>query len=159
MWSRRAGSSLRDVRPLLLLPFVLVAALQFPATARDLETFTCFDGQVGTVSISERGVSGVSSYPMCDFSAEADGVCLFSFCQLSPGCLNGCERCPKPRRVRAGHLKWDRRAGRVLVCEPPQFCGTDADSIQPFDSSLRNRCVGTVEPGIFGRCQRDPTCP
>ena len=143
---------------------MLVAALQFPATARDLETFTCFDGQVGTVSISERGVSGVSAYPICDFGAEAD-VCLFSFCRPIGECRIGCQQhCPRPRRVRVGHLKWDRRIGRVLLCEPPQLCATDADCIQPLDAQfLRNRCVGTVEPGIFGRCQRDcqrdPTCP
>ena len=144
-----------------LLAFVLVVVLQVPATARDLETVTCFDGQVGTVSISERGVSGVSAYPRCDFAAEADGVCLFSFCRIPPGCRIGCVRhCPRPRRVRVGHLKWYRRLGRVLVCEPPQPCATDADCIQPLDAQcVRNRCVGTVEPGIFGRCQLDPTCP
>ena len=143
--------------PLLLLPFVLVAALQVPATAQHLVTFTCFDGQVGTVSISERGVSGASAYPMCDFGAEADGVCLFSFCRLVGGCLNGCQHCPRPRRVRVGHVKWYRRTGRVLVCEPPQPCKTDADCLQPLHLTC-NRCVGTVEPDIFGRCQRDSDC-
>ena len=142
------------------LALVLVVGLQVPATARDLVTFTCFDGQVGTVVISERVVSQVLPYPVCDFGAEADGVCLFSFCQLSPGCRIGCERCPRARRVRAGHLKWYRRAGRVLVCEPPQFCATDADCIQPlYTQCAPNHCVSTVEPGIFGRCQRDPACP
>ena len=136
------------MRALAWLAFVVVAGLQVPAAGRDLVIFTCFDGQVGTVLTSERAVSQVLPDPMCDFGAEADGVCLFSFCQLSPGCLNGCERCPKPRRVHAGHLKWDRRAGRVLVCEPPQLCATDADCIQPqYVTGACNRCVA-------GRCQR-----
>jgi len=101
----------------------------------------------------------VSAYPICDFGAEAD-VCLFSFCRPIGECRIGCQQhCPRPRRVHVGHLKWFR--GKVLVCEPPQFCATDADCIQLplYAQFLRNRCVGTVEPGIYGRCQRDPTYP
>jgi len=139
------------------LAFVLVVGFQAPATARELVTLTCFDGQVGTVVISEGGVSGASASPRCDSGAEDDGVCLFSFCPLL-GCRIGCGHCPRPRRVRVGHLKWYRR--KVLVCEPPQFCATDADCIQPlYTQCAPNHCVGTVEPGIFGRCQRDPACP
>ena len=137
-----------------VLPFVLVAVLVTPATARRRVTLACYDGQAGVVA-SHDGVAQVVSYPRCDIGAEADGVCNFAFpCQslirlpVCPPC------CAHSRRVRVGHRK--RYRGAMLRCLPPQVCTRDEDCIQPPCSSspdgLSNRCV-------VGRCQRDPACP
>ena len=145
-----------------VLPFVLVAVLVTPATARRRVTLACYDGQAGVVAHpSPPFVSPLSRdaqvvpYPSCDSGADADGVCIFSFpsfarCRGGVGSPCGGE----VRHVRVGHRK-RYRAGVLLVCRPQQACASDADCIQPATSGalvvVCNHCVAE-------RCQRDSAC-